>query len=206
VSGETDSSSATTIRVEDCMDCEAEEEYEKEDEEEITFPVDPAILIDREMQYLNKSVTKYLYNVNQVSNAKGTVYLLVINGIEFSLADNSQQMSHFYETLVDTLDQDWHHFVQVKLPPESSDFTDEVLEWTVRYWYKRFAANHHVPINLRPEFEPSSEAASIILIRIANRALAKIAKGIFKFRTLAQLIRSSMNFGYGGRMKAPAGP
>ena len=85
-------------------------------------------------------------------------------------------MSHYYKTLVDTLYQDWHHLVQVKLPPESSDFTEEVFEWTVRYWYRRFAANHHIPFNLRPEFEPSSEAASIILIRIANRALAKIAK------------------------------
>jgi hypothetical protein len=89
-------------------------------------------------------------------------------------------MSHFYKTLVDTLDQDWHHLVQVNLPPESSDFTEEVIEWTARYWYRRFAANHHIQINLRPEFEPSLEAASIILIRIANRAFAKMSQRILK--------------------------
>jgi hypothetical protein len=135
------------------------------------------------MQHLNnKSLEKYLHDVDQTSDTEGTAASFMIDGIDFSMADNSRQISHFYETMVDTLDQDWHHLVQVKLPPESSDFTEEVLEWTVRYWYKRFAANHHVPIDLRPEFEPSSEAASIILIRIANRALAKIAKGILTLR------------------------
>jgi hypothetical protein len=87
-------------------------------------------------------------------------------------------MSDFYKLLVDTLDNDWHHFMNVDLPPELSDFTEEVSEWTLKYWFRRFAANHAIPIQFRPEFEPSAEAASIILIRVANKALKKLAKGI----------------------------
>jgi hypothetical protein len=87
-------------------------------------------------------------------------------------------MNDFYKMLLDTLDNNWHHFMNVDLPPELADFTEEVSEWTLQYWYKRFAANHGIPIHFRPEFEPSAEAASIILVQIANRALRNLAKGI----------------------------
>jgi hypothetical protein len=87
-------------------------------------------------------------------------------------------MSDFYKTLVDTLDNHWNHFMIVDLPPELADFTEEVTVWTLQYWYIRFAANHGIPIHFIPEFEPSAEAASIILVRIAKKALKNLAKGI----------------------------
>lgn len=86
-------------------------------------------------------------------------------------------MSDFYKTLVDILDDNWHHLMNIDLPLEFADFTAEVSEWTMQYWYKRFAANHGIPIHIRPEFEPSAEAASIILIQIANKALRNLSKG-----------------------------